>query len=186
MAVGDYEAVRAVAASTDKELSASQVLSALILLRALREELAGWEPHLIAAARELGTSWADLAPSLGVASRQAAERRYLRLRPAEPGMTGDERVQAERDKRAGERAVTQWARENSASLRSLAGQIGVIDVDIRRALADDDASALLQPLAQAQEPLRATHPELAEQIARVTEHTDQVRRTTRSRRARRS
>jgi hypothetical protein len=71
-------------------------------------------------------------------------------------------------------------------LRSLAGQIGVIDVHVRRALADDDPSALLQPLAQAQEPLRTTHPELAEQIARVTEHTDQVRRATQSRRARRS
>lgn len=186
MEIGDYEAVRSVAASAGEELSASQVLSALILLRALRDELAGWEPRLIAAARDLGTSWAELAPALGVASRQAAERRYLRLRPAEPGTTGDERVQAERDKRAGERAVSQWARENSGALRSLAGQIGVIDVHVRRALADDDPAALLQPLAQAQEPLRTTHPELAEQIVRVTEHTDQVRRATQSRRARRS
>ncbi|MCA1677030.1 MAG: hypothetical protein LC799_34245 [Actinobacteria bacterium] len=183
MPAGDYEAIRAVAADADEELSAAQVLSALALLRALRQELAGWEPHLIAAARELGTSWAELAPALGVASRQAAERRYLRLRPSELGTTGDERVQAERDKRASERAVSQWARENSAALRSLAGQVGVLDMRVRDALADDDAAALLQPLAQAQEQLRATHPALAEQIARVTERTDQIRRVTLTQRA---
>ena len=91
-----------------ERLSGNQVLAAaLTLLRELREELAGWEPQLIEAARALNTSWADLAPALGVASRQAAERRYLRLRPAPDGTsgTGDERVAAERDKRAGDKAV---------------------------------------------------------------------------------
>jgi hypothetical protein len=39
-------------------------------------------------------SWQALAPALGVASRQAAERRYLRLIPAitdQPGSTRDGR-----------------------------------------------------------------------------------------------
>src|SRR5690242_19779319 len=53
------------------------VLAALTLLRWLGAELCSWEPKLIAAARERGASWANVAPALGVASRQAAERRYL-------------------------------------------------------------------------------------------------------------
>ncbi|WP_130445308.1 hypothetical protein [Kribbella rubisoli] len=59
----------------------------------MREWLAAWEPLLIGAAREQGVSWAELAPALGVASRQAAERRHLRLNPHSadlPDMTGEE------------------------------------------------------------------------------------------------
>ena len=86
--------------------SAEDVLASLEVLRHLREELAGWEPELITAARDQGASWARIAPALGVTSRQAAERRYLRLRPTENGeKTGEQRVRAERDKRAGDRAV---------------------------------------------------------------------------------
>ncbi|MGW5746727.1 HSP18 transcriptional regulator, partial [Amycolatopsis sp. NPDC003861] len=54
-----------------------EVLAALSGLRLLREHLASWEPELITAARAAGASWVALAPALGVASRQAAERRYL-------------------------------------------------------------------------------------------------------------
>ncbi|MFD6987062.1 HSP18 transcriptional regulator, partial [Streptomyces sp. NPDC059956] len=71
-------------------------LAALVMLREIREELASWESGLIETAREHGASWADLAGPLGVASRQAAERRYLRLRPGTAGSTGDQRVQATR------------------------------------------------------------------------------------------
>ncbi len=183
MAIGDYEAVRA-AARENADLGTTQVLAALVLLRELRAELAGWEPQLIAAARELGTSWADLAPALGVASRQAAERRYLRLRPSDlDGSTGDERVQAERDRRAGDRAVTRWARDNSASLRSLAGHVGEVDPSVHRALSGDDAAELLSPLADAHDQLRATHPALAQRIGVITEQAARVRRDTQNRRA---
>lgn len=48
------------------------------MLREVREELAGWESGLIETARGEGASWADLAGPLGVASLQAAERRYPR------------------------------------------------------------------------------------------------------------
>ncbi|MFD1145599.1 HSP18 transcriptional regulator [Saccharothrix hoggarensis] len=176
MAIGDYETVRE--AATGDDLSAGQVLSALVLLRRLREELAGWEPQLIAAARELGTSWAELAPALGVASRQAAERRYLRLRPSELGSTAEGRVRAERDRRAADRAVSQWARDNAASLRSLAGQVGRVDVVVRQALAEDDAVALLEPLKAALARIRATDPGLAEEIQAVNDRTEEVRRDT--------
>lgn len=174
MAIGDYETIRA--AATGEDLSVGQVLSALVLLRRLREELAGWEPQLIAAARELGTSWAELAPALGVASRQAAERRYLRLRPSGLGSTAEERVRAERDRRAAERAVSQWARENAAALRSLAGQVGRVDVVVRDALAEDDAGALLGPLMASLPRVKARHPELAEEIQAISDRAEEVRR----------
>jgi hypothetical protein len=90
-------------------LSSADVLAALAKLRAVQDRLAAWEPMLIGAARDRGVSWAAIAPGLGVASRQAAERRYLRLNPHttdQEGMTGEQRVQAARDRRAGQRAVT--------------------------------------------------------------------------------
>jgi len=178
MPIGDYESLRD-AVTSSQDLSPDQALAAITLLRELRTELTGWEPLLIAAARELGTSWADLAPALGVASRQAAERRYLRLRASDlAGSTGEQRVQAERDRRAGDRAVSRWARDNSATLRTLAGQVGELDPAVHSALAQDDAAALLGPLAAALDHLRATHPDLADRVGTVGEHTDRVRRDT--------
>ena len=86
-------------------VSSADVLAALAKLRVVQEQLAAWEPMLIGAARDRGVSWAAIAPVLGVASRQAAERRYLRLNPHttnQDGMTGEQRVQAARDRRAGD------------------------------------------------------------------------------------
>src|SRR3954451_6834320 len=103
--------------SGDTTVDPAELLDALVLLRRAQTELAGIEPTLIAAARAAGVSWQALAPALGVASRQAAERRYLRSTadPTEqPGATRDARVQAERDRRAGDRAVTRWANDNTA------------------------------------------------------------------------
>ena len=175
------------------------LLAALVLLRWLGAELDTWEPNLIAAARDRGASWADLAPALGVASRQAAERRYLRLRvPDEPqtsATTREARVVAERDRRAGQRAVSQWARDNGADLRQLAGQITALtdlDTDARtsvdqlyRALSTTDPTTLVPLLAGTQQHLRAEHPALAERVDAVTHHADRVRRTTQQRRQRR-
>src|SRR4051795_10002593 len=108
---------KVVSAARDGDASAEEGLAALSALRAVREQLGGWEPELIAAARAGGASWAELAPALGVASRQAAERRYLRIRRTahdDADATGDQRVTAERDRRAGTRAVADWARAHSA------------------------------------------------------------------------
>ncbi|MET9225931.1 HSP18 transcriptional regulator [Lentzea sp. NPDC003310] len=168
----DYDTVRATAEDPG---NATEVLAALMLLRQLRDELSGWEPQLIEAARALGTSWADLAPALGVASRQAAEKRYLRVRRTGESGTGDERVQAERDRRAGDKAVTTWARRNAGVLRTLAAQVGPHDDAVQQALGGEDAAGLLEPLAGAGPGLRAGHPGLAEQIADIGAHTDRLR-----------
>jgi hypothetical protein len=173
---------------------APTLLAALTVLRHLREELSSWEPALIAAAREAGASWVSLAPALGVTSRQAAERRYLRLRPSTSGEpTAEGRVRAERDKRAGDRAVDAWARANAATLRQLAGQVSALDnlADLAQqqanlvgeALGHNDPSALLTPLADSHTHLESTHSTLAARIKSVTDQTANLRRTTQDNRA---
>ncbi|GAA2629685.1 MULTISPECIES: HSP18 transcriptional regulator [Streptomyces] len=168
-------------------------LAALLMLREVREQLVGWETGLIENARGQGASWADLAGPLGVASRQAAERRYLRRRPGKAGSTSEERVQATRDTRAADRSVDTWARDNAADLRRLAGQItalaglpadaeGAID-DLNQALAHNDTARLVRPLADTRPHLRPEDAELAERIDALTRHTDQLRRHTHDQRS---
>ncbi|CAL9280784.1 type III effector protein [Streptomyces sp. SudanB25_2051] len=186
------EAIRAAHdAPADGERSepsaAEDHLAALLLLREVRRRLSDWEPALIEAARAAGASWADLAGPLGVASRQAAERRYLRLRPdGERGTTGDQRVKATRDRRAADRSVSAWARRHAADLRQLAGQITALE-DLSRqarspigrlteALAGDDAAGLIGPLADTGPHLRGRHPELAARVEDVARRTDELRR----------
>jgi hypothetical protein len=173
----------------------ADLLDALILLRWAQAELAVMEPALIRAARDAGVSWQALASTLGVASRQAAERRYLRLASSttqEHDGTRDDRVRAERDRRAGHRAVAQWANDNTADLRRLAGQITALtdlgeaagdDLDrLHHALADPDATALPHLLAHTHRHLTTRHPDLANQIESVTTRTEHIRRQTQQRR----
>ncbi|WP_329128927.1 hypothetical protein OG552_01720 [Streptomyces sp. NBC_01476] len=161
-----------------------QALASLLLLREVRERLAGWETGLIETAREAGASWADLAAPLGVASRQAAERRYLRLRPGHPGTTGEERVKATRDRRAADRSITAWARLNAADLRRLAGRITALTdlpagaratlLDLDQALGTDNAADLIAPLTAARPHLQG-HPELAARVDTITHQTHRLR-----------
>ncbi|MDX3098166.1 HSP18 transcriptional regulator [Streptomyces sp. ME19-03-3] len=171
-----------------------QALASLMLLREVREQLADWESGLIETARAAGASWADLAGPLGVASRQAAERRYLRLQPGAEGSTREQRVQATRDRRAAERSVTAWARDNAADLRRLGSQVTALAdlpaaarpavAAVDRALAHHDAARLMIPLADVLRHVQDDHPDLAERIAGVTRHTDLLRRTSHDQRRR--
>ncbi|ANZ17229.1 putative Hsp18 transcriptional regulator [Streptomyces noursei ATCC 11455] len=155
-----------------------QALASLLLLRQVREQLAGWETGLIETARHAGASWADLAHPLGVASRQAAERRYLRNRPGPAGTTGEQRVQATRERRAAERTAVTWARRNAADLRRIAGQITALTdlptaarlplSQLHAALGHDDPAALVHPLNATRPHLTTTHPDLAAQLDTLT------------------
>ncbi|WP_128431149.1 type III effector protein [Streptomyces cyaneus] len=155
-----------------------QALASLLLLRQVREQLAGWETGLIETARHAGASWADLAHPLGVASRQAAERRYLRNRPGPAGSTGEQRVQATRERRAADRTLATWARHNAAGLRRIAGQITALTdlptaarrplSQLDAALAHDDPTALIQPLHATRPHLSAAHPDLAARLDTLT------------------
>ncbi len=189
MALADLrEAVRRTIGSGDAE----RTLDALTALRRAREELAELEPVLIAAAREQGASWASLAPALGVTSRQAAERRFLRLRPhADTDLTGEQRVQAARDRRAGDRAVATWARANASELRRLAGQASSLtDLSsdgrrhartLRSTLTTDDPSLLIEPLGNLRDHLGG-HTALAAELHAVARKVTRVRRETQRRR----
>ncbi|MFI1105802.1 type III effector protein [Streptomyces melanogenes] len=159
--------------------------SLLLLLRQVREQLADWETGLIDTARHAGASWADLAQPLGVASRQAAERRYLRNRPGLARSTGEQRVQATRERRAAERIAAACARDHAADLRRLAGQITALtDLptaahrplrQLHAALAHDDPAALIRPLNATRAHLATTHPDLAarlDTLARPAAPTD--------------
>ncbi|MFJ3856907.1 HSP18 transcriptional regulator [Streptomyces sp. NPDC090085] len=178
---GGDEASAAAAADAGPE----QALAALRMLREVRERLGGWESVLIETARGEGASWADLAGPLGVASRQAAERRYLRLRPGAAGSTGEQRVQATRDARAADRTVTAWARDNAADLRRLAGEVtsltglptGAEEAvgALNQALGGDDAAGLIGPLAGTRPHLGTGDTELADRIDAMTRHTDRLR-----------
>ncbi|GHI68917.1 hypothetical protein Snoj_28350 [Streptomyces nojiriensis] len=181
------------AAATTADADPHVALAALVMLREVREQLAGWESGLVETAREQGASWADLAGPLGVASRQAAERRYLRLRPGAAGSTGEQRVQATRDTRAADRTVTAWARDHAADLRRLAGQVTALTGlpegaegavgDLNLALADDDAARLVRPLIDTRAHLRPEDTELAERIDALTWHTDRLRQETHDQRS---
>ncbi|MCQ8775021.1 type III effector protein [Streptomyces telluris] len=161
-----------------RDAGPEQALASLLLLRQVREQLAGWETGLIETARDAGASWADLAHPLGVASRQAAERRYLRGRPGPAGTTGEQRVTATRERRAAERTTATWARHNAADLRRLAGQITALtDLPaaarqpisrLHAALAEDDPAALVNPLTATRPHLTTAHPDLAAQLDTLT------------------
>ncbi|RSS60791.1 type III effector protein [Streptomyces sp. WAC06614] len=184
---------RAHGPETDTPDDPQAALATLLLLREVRERLAGWESGLIETARAAGASWADLAGPLGVASRQAAERRYLRLRPGAAGSTGEQRVQAARDRRAAQRSVNAWARDHAADLRQLAGQVAALtDLDapgrtcvdaVRRALAQDDPADLVAPLIAAEPHVRPGAPALADGIGAMISRTDELRRASDRRRS---
>ncbi|MHC0429461.1 type III effector protein [Streptomyces sp. O3] len=178
---------------TPSHSSSEEALTALLPLRELREQLAAWEPGLIETARDADASRADLAHPFGVTSRQAAERRYLRVRPGNPGTTGEQRVQTIRDRRAADRTVMTWARSNAADLRQLAGQISALDTlppdaqaDLSAALANSDPALLLEPLVHTHAHLAALQPDRATRVGDLTRRTEDLRDESDQRRSRTS
>ncbi|MEE1768098.1 type III effector protein [Streptomyces sp. JV185] len=173
-----HAARRETSDTPDADPGAEQALASLLLLRQVREQLAGWETGLIETARDAGASWADLAHPLGVASRQAAERRYLRGRPGPAGTTGEQRVTATRQARAADRSAAAWARRNAADLRRLAGQITALTdlppasrrpiSELHAALAHDDPADLIAPLTATRPHLAAAHPDLTARLDTLT------------------
>ncbi|PYC76635.1 hypothetical protein C7C46_21905 [Streptomyces tateyamensis] len=184
------------AAQDREESGPAPALAALVLLRELRDQLAGWEAGLVENARNAGATWADLAHPMGVASRQAAENRYLRLRPAGTSRrttgTGAERVKAVRDRRAAERTVTAWARDNAAELRVLAARLTTTALApsarpaqdaLTAALGTTDPADLIEPLAAVRPYLGAGQGDLAARLDALTHHTTRLRDDSNRRRA---
>jgi hypothetical protein len=192
---GRRQAAKRVADRGGQALDGPELLAALTALRELRDQLTEWEPALIGAARAGGATWTEIAPALGLTSRQAAERRYLRLNPnsgEEAETTREQRVQAARDKRSGDRAVAGWARENAAALRQLAGEVTALkgltptaraSVDrVHEALGGNDAADLLNPLSAAGPRLSRSHPAFSDRIKALDDTTEEIRSTDQNRR----
>ncbi|MFE2095142.1 hypothetical protein [Streptomyces sp. NPDC059460] len=125
------------------DLTETDLLASLLVIRALREKLLEDERRYIAAARRKKVTWARLADALELRSRQAAERRYLQLRTDIDELNGSaltqqERIECARDQRdrLAERA---WAVNNASEIRELAERLlNVPDLQDR---ADRSASA---------------------------------------------
>ncbi|MDG4830128.1 hypothetical protein O7627_12555 [Solwaraspora sp. WMMD1047] len=92
---------------------ATRPLDALGELAALRTHLDRVERQLIHQARDRGASWARIATALGLASRQAAEQRLLRLTAASGGVPGPDR----------EPGPVRAARRHQRTLDARAGRI---------------------------------------------------------------
>ncbi|MCX4432185.1 hypothetical protein [Streptomyces mirabilis] len=114
-------------------------LTALLVIRALRDKLLLDERCLIGAARTLNVTWRRIADALELKSRQAAERRYLQLRddlggvvPDDQERTQAERVEAARTRRA-RRTEYSWAASHAAPILSLALRLDAVDGLQRRA-----------------------------------------------------
>ncbi|WP_143049737.1 hypothetical protein [Asanoa ishikariensis] len=118
-------------------------LDALTLLRGVRERLDATERALIESARAGGASWATVATALGLASRQAAEQRYLRL-------TGDQNrdVAPSRITRQRQRSVDTSHGPAIATLRAATRAL------LRRVEADDAWTSRFTRAALAKDTLR--------------------------------
>ena len=111
-----------------------------------------------------------------------------------PDTTREQRVEAERDRRASQRAITAWAQANGADLRQLAGQVTALtdlapdaqaSLDrLHQALGGSDPAALLPLLADTHEHLPPRHAALADRISTVNHQTDRIRTRTQQQRAR--
>ncbi|MFF4734126.1 hypothetical protein ACFY3M_55145 [Streptomyces mirabilis] len=112
----DATRLRRSPASTE-DLTETELLAGLLVVRALRDKLLEDEARLIAAARRRKITGVRIGHALEVRSRQAAERRFLQLRTDIDGLHGSpltqhERVAFARDQRErhAERSWTHRAR----------------------------------------------------------------------------
>ena len=94
----DYQGLKEIASRSVKDRR--ELLAALSGVAEIRRELDEIERDLLTDARDAGASWAAIATALSLASRQAAEQRWLRLqglRSRDPGWARSQRAQRNDD-----------------------------------------------------------------------------------------
>ncbi|MFF4234051.1 hypothetical protein [Streptomyces sp. NPDC001820] len=159
------QATRRIELDAADEVSDTDLLAGLLVIRALREKLVTDERRFIAEARRRRITWARLASAMELGSRQAAERRYLQLRTdldelAGSRLTQSERVEHARDQRD-RRSERAWAIKHAHEIRALAHRLlAVPDLQERadrsanaqksneRSLRDAEAAGLPAPSPQ--------------------------------------
>lgn len=118
----DYQSLKEIASGPDKDGPA--LLKALSAVAEIRRELDEIERDLLQDAKAAGASWAGIASALGLASRQAAEQRCLRLQGArnrDPGWARSQRAQRKDDDGPG---LEELARAADAAHRELRARTG--------------------------------------------------------------
>lgn len=109
-------------AGPEAELGDDEIGLALELLAVARADVDVAEVKLLTRAREYGMSWAKIAEHLPVATRQAAEQRYLRLYAAYIQRSDDEQPRDPRpvrDERRRQQQVQKILNANHELLRSV-------------------------------------------------------------------
>src|SRR5438445_2814021 len=97
------------------EPSRPDVNTSLTLVGGLRRDLDRIEHRLIGLARDAGAGWQQIADSLGLRSRQAAEQRYLRLDASTEPDLGAVRKRVARRREMDARADARAARLRAAA-----------------------------------------------------------------------
>jgi hypothetical protein len=113
----DYQALKEIASRSEKDRR--ELLAALSGVAEIRRELDEIERDLLKDARDAGASWAAIATALSLASRQAAEQRWLRLqgvRSRDPGRVRSQRAQRNEDEGPG---LEELAKASDAARREL-------------------------------------------------------------------
>ncbi|MGW8988330.1 hypothetical protein ACWGRF_00120 [Streptomyces zhihengii] len=154
----------------------SDVLAALLVIRALRDKLNSDELMLISLARSQQVTWARIATALEMKSRQSAERRHLQLSQAQLRADGtkprtqSERVEVARERRS-RRAERDWARSHARAIRAHAEELNAIGDLQRRADRSREAMLMQAPVQDdgtAPAPVSMTWPAALEQC--LAEH----------------
>lgn len=135
---------------------ADEVLAALAHVAEARENLDKRELRLITEARDLGVSWQRLADALGLATRQSAETRALRLDRAVHTSSGRD-VASQRLAKARDRAADAWCVQHEGRVRDLSERLfdtaGAWDMEAIGGTARVDLHALGELLASGGSPV---------------------------------
>jgi hypothetical protein len=100
------------------EVPAEDVLAALTQIEGARADLDALERDLIRAARQRRASWQRIADALGLATRQSAETRALRLERA-TARAGGRDVAAQRLEQARQRSADAWCEAHRDRFREV-------------------------------------------------------------------
>ncbi|MCQ9132832.1 hypothetical protein [Streptomyces hilarionis] len=134
----------------------SEILAALLAIRMLRDKLDHDELKLTTLARTKRITWARIAEWQELSGRQAAERRHLQLGRAYTRPDGtvpatqSERVEYARALRS-RRAERQWALNNAARIRRVAGQLAAVE-DLQQRVDGSHEARIMHAIRHGEEP----------------------------------
>lgn len=141
--------IRLIERQAADEVTETDLLAALLVIRTLRGKLQLDEGRIIGAARTKGVTWTRVATALEMRTRQSAERRYLQLRTDLDDTYGDSLSQADRvdyyRSQRDRRAEARWADQHQDEIVALARRLLAIpDLQQRADRSTNAASATVR------------------------------------------